>query len=132
MSTVNSPVLLDTSVIIRHFRRDQAVTAQLDAAGALFLPVVVLGELYHGAFRGRQRENELRCIEELLPAVTVLGITAKTAEFFGQIGAALALAGTPIPTNDVWVAALAREHGLPVATDDAHFAKVRDLAVVRW
>ena len=57
----NSPALLDTSVIIRHFRRDQSVTAQMDAAEALFLPAVVLGELYHGAFRGRQREKELRC-----------------------------------------------------------------------
>lgn len=128
----NSPVPLDTSVVIRHFRRDPPVTAQMDAADALFLPAVALGELYHGAFRGRQREKELRWIEELLPAVTVLGITAKTAEIFGQIGAELALAGTPIPTNDVWVAALAREHGLPVAADDAHFDRVRGLTVLRW
>ncbi|MCC6233938.1 MAG: type II toxin-antitoxin system VapC family toxin [Verrucomicrobiales bacterium] len=128
----NSPVLLDTSVVIRHFRRNPTVTAQMDAAEALFLPAVVLGELYHGAFRGRQRENELRSIQELLPAVTVLGITAKTAELFGQIAAELALAGTPIPTNDIWVAALAREHGLPVATDDAHFDNVRDLTALRW
>ncbi len=128
----SSPVLLDTSVVIRHFRRVQAVTEQLEAAEALFLPAVVLGELYHGAFHGSQRERELRSIHELLPAVTVLGITARTAEIFGQISAELALAGTPIPTNDVWVAALAREHGLPVATDDAHFAKVRGLTVLRW
>lgn len=125
-------VLLDTSVVIRHLHRESAVTDLLEAAEALFLPAVVLGELYHGAFRGRQREKELRGIQELLPAVTVLGVTAKTAELFGQIGAELALAGTPIPTNDVWVAALAREHGLPVATDDAHFARVRGLIVLRW
>ena len=128
----NSLVLLDSSVVIRHFRRDQSVTAQMDAAEALFLPAVVLGELYHGAFRARQREKELRSIQELLPAVTVLGVTATTAELFGQIGAELALAGTPIPTNDVWVAALAREHGLPVATDDGHFDKVRGLTLLRW
>ena len=128
----NSLVLLDTSVIIRHFRRVQAVGRQLEEAEALFLPAVVLGELYHGAFRGPQREGELRSIGELLPAVTVLAITAKSAEIFGQIGAELALAGTPIPTNDLWVAALAREHGLPIATDDAHFARVRGLTVLRW
>lgn len=127
-----SPLLLDTSVIIRHFRRASSVTAQMDAAEALYLPAVVLGELYYGAFHGRQREKELRWIEELLPAVTVLGITAKTAECFGQISAELALAGTPIPANDVWVAALAREHLLPVVTDDAHFARVHGLTVLRW
>jgi tRNA(fMet)-specific endonuclease VapC len=125
-------LLLDTSVVIRHFRREPPVTERMDAAEALYLPAVVLGELYHGAFRGRHREKELRWIQELLPAVTVLGITAKTAELFGQIGAELSLAGTPIPTNDVWVAALAREHGLPVATDDAHYARVRGLTVLRW
>ncbi len=64
--------------------------------------------------------------------MTVLAITARTAEIFGQISAELALAGTPIPTNDVWVAALAREHALPVATDDAHFARVPGLTVLRW
>jgi predicted nucleic acid-binding protein len=72
-----SPVLLDTDVVIRHFRRIQAVSQQLEAAEALYLPAIVLGELYHGAFHGPQREKELRSISELLPAVTVLGITAK-------------------------------------------------------
>lgn len=128
----NSPVLLDTNVVIRHFRRVRAVSEALEAAEALFLPAVVLGELYHGAFHGSQREKELRHIGELLPAVTVLGITAATAEHFGQISAELALAGTPIPTNDIWVASLAREHSLPVATGDAHFAHVRGLTNLRW
>jgi tRNA(fMet)-specific endonuclease VapC len=99
------------------------VSEALEAAEALFLPAVVLGELYHGAFHGSQREKELRLIGELLPAVTVLGITAVTAEHFGQISAELARAGTPIPTNDIWVASLAREHCLPVATGDAHFTQ---------
>ena len=64
--------------------------------------------------------------------MTVLGITAKTAEIFGQISADLALAGTPIPTNDLWIAALAREHLLPVASKDGHFLKVRGLTVLPW
>ena len=59
--------------------------------------------------------------------MTVLAITARTTEIFVPIRAELALAGTPIPTNDVRVAVLAREHLLPVAADDAHFPKAPGL-----
>ena len=70
-------------------------------------------------------------IERFLDAVVLLAPDKETALFYGQIAAELAQAGTPIPQNDVWIAALARQTGLTLATDE-HFDRVRNLAVIRW
>jgi len=62
----------------------------------------------------------------------MVGAVSKTHTFYGQIAAGLARAGTPIPQNDIWIAALARQTGLPVATTDDHFDRVTNLAVLKW
>ena len=64
------------------------------------------------------------------PRVHVLTIDEETADFYATIVLALKRAGTPIPTNDIWIAALAQRHGLPVYTKDAHFEVVPGLVLV--
>jgi len=64
--------------------------------------------------------------------VTVLTVDAVTADHYGQIRAVLAKAGTAIPENDVWVAALAQQYRLPIATRDQHFALVYGLTLLAW
>ena len=71
-------------------------------------------------------------IERFLDAVDLLAPDKETSVFYGQIAAGLARAGTPIPQNDIWIAALARQTGLPVATTDDHFDRVTNLAVLKW
>jgi predicted nucleic acid-binding protein len=93
---------------------------------------VVLGKLLCGAYRLPFPERQLEKIHTFLRAVTVLGIGTTTADQFGRINAELSGLGRNIPTNDVWVAALGREHQLPVATLDDHFSRVSGLTVVRW
>lgn len=66
------------------------------------------------------------------PAVTMLPLTTDTAAHYGRLKTALTRAGTPIPENDLWMAAVAIEHGWPVATRDAHFARVPGLVVQAW
>jgi tRNA(fMet)-specific endonuclease VapC len=125
-------LLLDTSVVISHLRRSALVTEKLKAADFLYLPIIALGELFHGAcvlpFPERQREK----INRFLGAVTILGLTHTTAENFGQISAELRAVGKPIPTNDIWIAALAREHRLPLAAHDEHFDRVSNITVLQW
>ncbi len=65
-------------------------------------------------------------------AVTILDVGANTADYYGMIKAQLAEAGTPIPENDIWIAALAREYSLPVVTRDRHFSMVAALTVLAW
>ena|SRR5258708_39256545 len=102
------------------------------APGFSWSPQPALGELYYGAYRSGRLETSLAQIERFLDAVDLLVADKETSVFYGQIAAGLARAGTPIPQNDIWIAALARQTGLPVATTDDHFDRVTNLAVLKW
>jgi len=130
--SVTGSVLLDTSVVVAHFRGDSGVTPRLAGAAALYVPWAVLGELHYGARRARRPEEAVARIREFLDIAVVLWPDERSAELYGQIKAELAQAGTPIPENDIWIAALAREYQLPLATRDQHFALVPGLTVLVW
>ena len=125
-------VLLDTSVVIPFFKGDVSIGAQVQASSALFLPQTVLGELYCGAHLSQNPAKHIAEIQTFLSAVAILSPGLATAERYGRIRAQLAKAGTPIPENDIWIAALALEHQLPLAARDSHFDRVSGLAVLKW
>jgi tRNA(fMet)-specific endonuclease VapC len=132
MATPGKSVLLDTSVVIRHFRDSNALAAHLAAFEELYLPQPALAELYAGAFRSARPEKNLQQIELFLEAVDVLPPDDATPMLYGRISAQLALAGTPIPQNDIWISAIALQSDLPLATCDAHFGRVPGLKRLRW
>lgn len=117
-------VLLDTNVVIAHFRNDPNLTSNLVSASALYLPWIVLGELHYGAHRAQRRDEQFALIRDFLQTSILLLPDQATAERYGQVKAELGALGKPIPENDVWIAALARQYDLPLATRDAHFALV--------
>lgn len=125
-------LLLDTSAIIPHFRRNESVTTLLTAADHLYLPSIVLGELFHGAFRLPFPEKQLERIRTFMSAVVVVSVGSATAEHFGRITAQLTTAGRTIPSNDAWIAALACEYQFPLVADDEHFTWVPGLNVIHW
>jgi len=132
MPTPGNSLLLDTSVVVKHFRYPTAVVNKLAEYEELYLPQPALGELYYGAYRSGRLETSLAQIERFLDAVDLLVADKETSVFYGQIAAGLARAGTPIPQNDIWIAALARQTGLRVATTDDHFDRVTNLTVLKW
>ena len=123
--------LLDTSVVVAHLRSDPELTARL-AEVTLYLPWVVLGELHYGAQRAQRRDEAVTRVREFLRGPVLLLPDENTAEHYGQIKAELAQAGALIPDNDIWIAALAREYNLPLATRDQHFAVVPGLQTLAW
>ena len=125
-------LILDTSVVVKHFRNATAVTGKLAGYEDMFLPQQALGELYYGAYRSARPEKHLAQIERFLLAVDVLTADKETSVLYGKIASALALAGTPIPQNDIWIAAMAMQTGLPLATCDNHFDHVSGLSVLKW
>ena len=132
MATPGNSVLLDTSVVVRHFRAGEAMAAKLAAYEDLYLPQAALAELYAGAFRSAKPGENLRQITRFLEAVNVLLPDESTPKIYGRISAQLARAGTPIPQNDIWIAAIALQSNLPLATTDHHFRHVAGLTVLVW
>jgi len=96
------------------------------------LPLNALGELLYGVYRSSFREKGLKQVEEFLRICFVLEPNERTAYIYGRIKADLSQRGRPIPENDVWIAAIALEHDLPVATRDPHFSLVQGLTVLPW
>ena len=95
--------------------------------------MVVLGELHCGALRAQRREMELALIRDFLQNATILFPDKSTSEGYGQLKADLAKIGKLIPDNDIWIAATAREHGLPVVTRNVrHFQNIEGVEVVTY
>ncbi|MCL4841973.1 MAG: type II toxin-antitoxin system VapC family toxin [Bryobacteraceae bacterium] len=131
MSTTGS-VVLDTSILIAHLRGESEVAVRLSEAGALFVPWVVAGELHYGAKRALRQEEQLRMVRDLLRGMILLLPDEGTSELYGTVKANLAAAGRPIPENDIWIATIALQYGLPLATRDGHFEAVAGLNTLDW
>ncbi|MEY2880983.1 MAG: tRNA(fMet)-specific endonuclease VapC [Verrucomicrobiota bacterium] len=125
-------VVLDTSVVVAVLRRVSGVREQLRSAEELLVPLVALGELEYGANLATPPQRQHEAMRVFMQSATLLLPTARTAAEYGRIKVILKAAGTPIPENDLWIAAVALEHGLPLATRDAHFARVPGLTVFDW
>jgi tRNA(fMet)-specific endonuclease VapC len=108
------------------------VSSRLANAIDVFVPIVVTGELFFGARKSaRVPENVLR-ITQFAAANSILPCDLGTAIAYGEIKGELRSKGRPIPENDVWIAAIARQHGLTLASRDSHFKDVDGLTVEPW
>lgn len=124
-------ILVDTSAYSAFFRGDALAKEEISTCDEIYLNPVVIGELLSGFSRGRRHQRNKKELEDFLatPRVTVLQIDEETSIRYAAILAELWKAGTPIPTNDIWIAANAMQHGLEVLTGDAHFSKVTQIVV---
>jgi len=125
-------VLLDTSVVVAHLRGIQPVTLKLEQFDRLFLPIVAFGELLCGVRKSARAQENLSVLQHWLRSATLLSLTEATADRYAAIKIELTQAGTPIPENDVWIAAHAMEHSLPLAARDEHFHRVAGLTILDW
>lgn len=121
-----SRVCLDTSAYSHFQRGDAEVVALVDAAEWIGFPAIALGELRTGFLLGTrptENEAELRTFLEH-PMVDELPVDGAVSRHFAEIVVDLRRAGTPLPTNDVWIAATAARHGALVLTYDRHFERI--------
>lgn len=129
MSDLRERLVLDTSAYSRFRAGHTGVLNLLARAAVVIVPAVVLGELEAGFQLGKRTEENRRALSEFLdePFVSVVDITAVTGRHYGKIFCALRLAGTPIPINDVWIAATTVECGGHLVTFDHDFRRVPEL-----
>lgn len=122
---------LDTNTYVAFKRNDRDIVEFLECVDSIFVPAIVLGELYAGFYQGsRAKENMEELVKFLnVPGVSVLNVNTDIADRYGQLVRLLREQGTPIPTNDVWIAATAFEMGTRLVTYDKHFKNIPDLIV---
>ena len=123
---------LDTNIVIALFDGDGAVKRGLTQAEEVFIPSIVVGELYYGARKSGRAEKNVTRVNEFITDNSILVVDAETADQYGIIKNKLRLKGRPIPENDMWIAALVLQHNFTLVTRDAHFKHVDGLDVVSW
>jgi tRNA(fMet)-specific endonuclease VapC len=124
-------VLLDTNVVIE-ILNDRLPAERIPQNCDVFLSTISLGELYLGAKKSGRREENLRRLRSLEEDISILVCDRDTADHYSDLRLDLLRRGRPIPANDLWIAAIARQHALPLVTYDAHFDLVTGIELQRW
>ena len=126
-------ILLDTDAYSAFMRGHADVVARVRQVERVFLSAVVVGELLFGFRVGSRYARNASLLDAFLdsPYVDLLPVTRTTADRFGRVAAALRAKGTPIPTNDMWIAAHAMEAGAELLSFDEHYRHVDGVAWVK-
>ena len=125
-------VILDTSAYSALLRGNPSVMRAVQEADEVTFTPVVLGELYAGFLLGKHAKRNREVLSEFVatPRVKMREIDGETAERYAAIFAYLREKGTPIPTNDLWIAASAMQHGLKIITTDEHYLKIPQVIAI--
>jgi tRNA(fMet)-specific endonuclease VapC len=124
--------MLDTNALSAFADGSPLVSAVLSDAEQVVVPVVVLGEFRYGVAHSTRRRGYEAWLDRYLPRFRVADITKETAYEYASLRSELRRIGKPIPANDAWIAALSREHDLPLLSQDRHFDLVKGLNRVTW
>src|ERR687883_166901 len=121
---MNGKYLLDTNIVIAIFADEAVVRQKLAEAAEVFVPSIVLGELYYGAQKSTRSASNVTRVDEFAANNSVLVCDTETARQYGEIKSELRMKGRPIPENDIWIAAIAKQYQLTLVTRDGHFDNV--------
>jgi tRNA(fMet)-specific endonuclease VapC len=124
--------LLDTNIVIHYFGENARIAERLDAIEQVFLPLVVLGELYYGVYNSARASSNLARLEKFAARFTVIYPDDATGREYGRIKTELQQKGRPLPDNDIWLAALARQHDDVLVSRDNHLSFVDGIHWESW
>lgn len=125
-------MILDTNAVSAVVNGDAAIESRLLAAHIVAIPVIAVGEYRFGIAQSRRRNEYELWFSQHLASYRVLDVNLETAQAYADVRVELKVAGTPIPVNDLWIAALARQHRLPILSRDRHFDAIRGVKRFSW
>jgi predicted nucleic acid-binding protein len=125
-------LILDTNALSAAADREPVALELVARAERVAVPVIVLGEYRLGIAQSRHYASYKNWLRDWITSVTVLDIEEDTTQHYAAIGLELKRKGTPIPTNDLWIAALCRQHSLPIVSRDRHFDLVAGIQRFDW
>jgi tRNA(fMet)-specific endonuclease VapC len=126
-------LLIDTNIYSLALKGDESVVEVLREVDEIGFSVISIGELLSGFRQGGMERKNRQELEQFLnsPRVVIYHIDEDTTEFYSQVVTNLRQIGKPIPTNDIWIAAVAFQNGLKLFTRDSHFQTVPGLFLVK-
>jgi len=122
--------VLDTSGYIGILNGDHQITSYIADANTIVVPAIIIGELFYGYHKGSRYQENTKVLERFLhnPRVITVAVDTKTAERYGKLKHEQYDAGEILADNDLWIAAVCLQLGLPLLTFDSDFERVTDKA----
>ncbi len=112
---------LDTSVIIHFFKGNTSIVGLLKTFQEVFVSSIVVGELYYGAYASANSQKHIEQIQDFLTDCIIVSPDLEASIAYGKLKSDLKRKGSPIPENDIWIAAIAIQQNIPLFTTDNHF-----------
>jgi tRNA(fMet)-specific endonuclease VapC len=125
-------MLLDTNALSALAAGDETLIQSIEKVPRLCVTIISLGEYSYGIAQSRHEIELARWLDAFLQRADVLCLRRETLPHYAEVRRQLKKDGTPIPANDCWIAALAKEHRLPVVSLDKHFDAVKGLRRISW
>jgi tRNA(fMet)-specific endonuclease VapC len=125
-------LILDTNALSAMADGDSGLESVLQQAREIAIPAIVLGEYRFGVKRSRKRKSYEQWLEELISTIRVLPVDITAAICYSEIRDELKTLGRQIPGNDLWIAAIVRDHRLPLLSRDTHFDSVPGIRRISW
>lgn len=125
-------LILDTNALSAIADGETSAGEVVAKPDRIAVPVIVLGEYRLGIAQSRHHATYEAWLQEFIAAVIVLSVDEETAHSYSSVALDLRKKGKPIPTNDLWIAALCRQHSMPLLSRDRHFDAVPGLRRVEW
>lgn len=123
---------LDTNAVVDLIRPNRPNPPLLPVAQNNVLPLPVAGELYAGAFTSERRDENIATVERLLRDWTIITASLQTARIYGRLRGDIRFPTSPSRLNDLWIAAVCLEHGLPLLTNDRGLDLIPGLVTIHW
>lgn len=123
-------IALDTNRYVDFMKNDASMVSLVTKAAEIHIPLVVLAELRAGFANGSKSKENEQCLVRFLNSarVSILSPDEATTFVYAQLYSQLKRLGTPIPSNDLWIASLVVQHDLILCTRDTHFSKLPQIA----
>jgi tRNA(fMet)-specific endonuclease VapC len=125
-------LIVDTNALSAIADGDSEIEEFIERASLVAIPVIVLGEYRFGIMQSKRRTQHERWLRESLPSYRILDLTEETSQHYAALRVELKRTGKPIPSNDLWIAALCRQHDLSILSRDRHFDLVPGIERIDW
>jgi predicted nucleic acid-binding protein len=125
-------MILDTNAVSALAARDKSLIEVISGGAMLALSFIAYAEFRYGLLGSKRPSEGIQLLEDLTSSIPLLLPDRETLEQYAHIEDQLKRKGHPIPTNDIWIAALARQHAMPVLSRDRHFDFIPDIQRLDW